>query len=52
MPLIGFILGLTQINRNRHGIWVVLLSVVAFIVYFSLIANRSGGGGGRYGGTY
>ena len=27
MPLIGFIIGLTQINRSRYGIWVVVISL-------------------------
>src|SRR4051812_47294566 len=41
MPFIGFIIGLTQINRNRHGIWVVVVSVVAFIIWLALIAGGS-----------
>jgi hypothetical protein len=24
MPIIGFIIGLTQINRNKHGLWIVV----------------------------
>jgi Protein of unknown function (DUF2510) len=49
MPLIGFIIGLTQINRSRHGIWVVVVSVVAFFLWFAIVASSgSGGGGGGY----
>jgi hypothetical protein len=38
MPLVGFIIGLTQINRNRHGLWVVLLSIAAFFGWVILIS--------------
>jgi Protein of unknown function (DUF2510) len=37
-PIVGFVIGLTQINRNRHGLWVVLLSVAAFIGWIVLVA--------------
>lgn len=37
MPLIGFIIGLTQINRSTHGKWVVVASCVAFIVWLIII---------------
>ena len=51
MPLIGFIIGLTQINRSRHGIWVVVTSVVAFFVWLAIIGasaeSGTGGGGGN-----
>lgn len=49
MPIVGFIIGLTQINRNRHGIWVVLLSIVVFVVYLAIITSVGSGGGNRYG---
>ena len=50
MPLVGFIIGLTQINRSRHGIWVVVASIVAFFVWIAIFASsaESGGGGGYY----
>lgn len=53
-PLVGFVIGLTQINRNRHGLWVVLLSVAAFIGWIVLIAvvSASHGCSGPYGETY
>jgi hypothetical protein len=41
IPLVGFILGLTQINRNRHGLWVVILSVVAFAVWYAIVMSSS-----------
>lgn len=40
MPLVGFILGLTQVNRNRHGIWVVVVSVVAFVVWLAIFDSQ------------
>lgn len=48
MPFIGFIIGLTQINKSRHGIWVVVVSVVAFFIWIGIVSSSSGGGGGRY----
>jgi Protein of unknown function (DUF2510) len=38
MPLVGFIIGLTQINRSRHGLWVVVASVAAFVLWVALIS--------------
>jgi len=52
MPLIGFIIGLTQINKNRHGIWVLLVSVVAFIIWLAIISSSGSSTGGGYGGGY
>lgn len=40
MPIVGFILGLTQVNRNRHGIWVVVVSVVAFVVWLAVFDSQ------------
>ena len=49
MPIVGFIIGLTQINKNRHGIWVVVVAVLAFLVWMAVLASgESGGGGGGY----
>jgi hypothetical protein len=39
MPLIGFIIGLTQINKNRHGIWVVVASVAAFVMWIAIFSS-------------
>lgn len=48
MPLIGFIIGLTQINRSRHGIWVVIVSIVAFFVWLAIIANGASSSSSSY----
>lgn len=37
MPLLGFILGLTQINRSQHGLRIVIGSVLLFCLYFKLL---------------
>jgi hypothetical protein len=42
IPLVGFIIGLTQVNRNRHGIWVVVVSVVAFVVWLAVFDAQQG----------
>ena len=33
LPALGFILGLTQINRNKHGLNIMVLSIVLFIIW-------------------
>jgi hypothetical protein len=50
IPIVGFIIGLTQINKNRHGVWVVVVSVVAFVVWIAIwsASYETGGGGGYY----
>jgi uncharacterized membrane protein len=35
-PLLGFVLGLTQINRSKHGLNIVLLSVVLGYIYVKM----------------
>lgn len=40
MPLVGFIIGLTQINKNRHGIWVVVVAAVAFFVWLAIFSGE------------
>lgn len=52
MPLIGFIIGLTQINKSRHGIWVVIVSVVAFIVWLAIIGASADSGSTGSSDTY
>ena len=48
-PFVGFFIGLSQINKNRHGIWVVVVSVIAFIVWLAIItSSASSGGSGSY----
>lgn len=53
-PIVGFVIGLTQINRNRHGLWVVLTSIAAFIAWIVIIevATASHGCTGPYGEAY
>lgn len=50
-PIVGFVIGLTQINRNRHGLWVVLVSIAAFVGWIVIIAlaTASHGCTGPYG---
>lgn len=40
MPLVGFIIGLTQINKNRHGIWVVVVAAVAFVIWLAIFSGE------------
>ena len=53
-PIVGFVIGLTQINRNRHGLWVVLVSIAAFVAWIIIIAlaTASHGCTGPYGEAY
>lgn len=44
MPLVGFIIGLTQINKNRHGIWVVVVAAVAFVVWLAIFSGEQNNG--------
>lgn len=37
IPIVGFVIGLTQINRNKHGIWVVIASVAMFLIYLAAL---------------
>lgn len=42
LPIVGAIIGATQVNRNRHGIWIIWVSiamvVVGIILYVVLLA--------------
>lgn len=40
-PLVGFIIGLTQINKSKHGIWIVLVSVIAFVVWTAILIGAA-----------
>jgi hypothetical protein len=42
MPLVGFVIGLTQINRSQHGIRVVCLAVGMFLFYTLLFFQTAG----------
>ena len=39
IPIVGFVIGLTQLNKNRHALWVITLSIVigalSVLVYLS-----------------
>ena len=48
MPLIGFIMGLTQINKSKHGLRVVLVSIIAFIIWLAIISSAGTSSGGGY----
>lgn len=37
IPIVGFVIGLTQINRNKHGIWVIAASVAMFLIYLAML---------------
>jgi len=37
IPIVGFVIGLTQINRNKHGIWVIVASVAMFAIYLAML---------------
>jgi hypothetical protein len=47
MPLVGFILGIVAITRppghgsKKHGVAIVVVSVVAFVVYLALIIHAA-----------
>jgi uncharacterized membrane protein YdbT with pleckstrin-like domain len=38
LPLIGFIMGLVMLNKSKHGVWIVLTSVIAFIVWMAIVS--------------
>ena len=37
LPFVGFIIGLTQINRSVHGILIMLLSTIVFFASLALL---------------
>jgi hypothetical protein len=44
MPLIGFILGIVVATRpskvtSKHGAWIIVISIVAFIVWLAIALN-------------
>lgn len=46
MPLVGFILGIVVVTRpqrsiSKHGVWVIVLSCVAFTIYLALILHAA-----------
>lgn len=39
MPIVGFVIGIYAMNKNKNsnaGIWMIILSVLAFLFWFSL----------------
>lgn len=46
IPIIGLIIGLTQISKNRHGIWIVVvaLAIIALFVSAQLIGSSGNSG--------
>jgi uncharacterized membrane protein YhaH (DUF805 family) len=49
MPLIGFVLGIVVVTRpakatSKHGAWIIVVSIVAFIVWLSIIVHGSSTG--------
>jgi hypothetical protein len=47
-PLVGFILGIVAVTRpakttSRHGVWIIVVSVVAFIFWLAVLAGSSSG---------
>lgn len=48
IPIVGFILGIVAATRRyepqtaRHGVWVIVVSVVAFFVWLAIISSQNG----------
>lgn len=38
-PIVGFIIGLVRLNRSRHGIWIIVTSIVAFFIWIAIFAS-------------
>lgn len=52
-PIVGFIMGLVIVGNSnkansRHGGWIVLASIVAFVVWCAILVGIGGGGGDDY----
>jgi hypothetical protein len=50
MPLIGFILGIVTVTRpsratNKHGIWIIVLSIVVFVVALAVLSSNAANSG-------
>ena len=48
MPLIGFILGIVVATRpanavSKHGIWIIVVSIVAFFFWIAVVSSGSTG---------
>jgi hypothetical protein len=48
IPIVGFILGIVAATRRyepqtaRHGVWVIVVSVVAFFVWLAILQSQGG----------
>jgi Protein of unknown function (DUF2510) len=38
LPIVGFVIGLTQINR-KGGVGIILVSILSFIVWYALFTS-------------
>jgi len=48
IPLVGFILGIVVATRpdnrtSKHGIWIIVLSVVVFVIFLAAITSSHSG---------
>jgi hypothetical protein len=41
LPVVGFVIGLTQINK-KDGLLVVVLSVISFVIWFLILQDQFG----------
>lgn len=46
MPIVGFILGIVAATRpskatSKHGVWIIVVSVVAFVIFLAIISSNS-----------
>jgi hypothetical protein len=58
IPIVGFILGIVAVTRpdkrtSKHGVWIIVVSVIAFVLWIAILAAASAGAGaGSGGGSY
>jgi hypothetical protein len=50
MPFVGFILGIVTVTRpsratSKHGIWIIVLSIVAFLIFYAVLASNAANSG-------
>ncbi len=41
-PLVGFIMGLVRLNKSKQGVWIVVVSVLAFIIWLAIFTADAG----------
>jgi hypothetical protein len=39
MPIVGFVIGVSQINRGSQGIGIVVWSVIMFFVWYTILTS-------------